>query len=130
MADETTPVEKAIELDDRQSAKGRLGWLSLTVAALFGLLYAYDEWEAIGNLAGLPSRYEAIGFAASTPWALLIASLAFPIVIFVVAFVIGLRRSVGVKALLFIAGLAVSNALALSANGLNLLIFSNLIERL
>ena len=130
MTDQTTPVEKAIAADDRASRKGRLGWLGLTLAALFGLFYAYDVWEAVGNLVGVPHYYESVGFAASTPWALLIAALVFPFVIFIIVFVLGIRRNVGEKALLFITGLAVSNALALSTIGLNSLIFSNIIDRL
>ena len=126
----TGPVADAITADDRASRTGRLGWLSLSVAALFGLLYAYDVWEAVGNLVGVPHYYESIGFGASTPWILLIAALAFPFVIFVIVFVLGIRRNVAQKALLYIAGLAVSNALALSTIGLNSLIFSNLIQRL
>lgn len=130
MTDQPTPVEKAIAEDDRKSTKGRLGWLSLTLAALFGLFYAYDVWEAVGNIVGVPKIYDSIGFAASTPWALLIAALLFPLVIFTVVFLLGIRRNIGEKALLFLAGLAVSNALALSTIGVNSLIFSNIIDRL
>ena len=129
-SDPTTPVADAITADDRVSRSGRLGWLSLTLAALFGLFYAYDVWEAVGNLVGVPHYYEAIGFSASTPWVLLIAALVFPFVIFVVVFLLGIRRNVGEKALLYVTGLAVSNALALSTIGLNSLIFSNIIQRL
>ena len=125
-----SPIEKAIAADDRASRTGRLGWLGLVVAALFGLFYAYDEWEAIGNIIGVPAVYDSIGFSASTPWVLLYAALAFPVVIFVLMFAIGLRRNIGEKALLLLVGLAVSNALALSTIGLNSLIFSNLIDRL
>ena len=127
---EPSPVADAISADDRSSRSGRLGWLSLTLAAVFGLFYAYDVWEAVGNLVGVPHYYEAIGFSASTPWVLLIAALVFPFVIFVVVFLLGIRRNVGEKALLYITGLAVSNALALSTIGLNSLIFSNIIQRL
>ena len=130
MTDSTTPVERAIALDDRASRKGRLGWLSLTVAALFGLFYAYDVWEAVGNLVGVPHYYAAVGFGSSTPWILLIAALIFPFVIYVVVFTLGIRRNVGEKVLLMLTGLAVSNALALSTIGLNSLIFSNIIDRL
>ena len=28
-------------------------WLAVTIAVLFGVLYAYDVWEAVGNLVGL-----------------------------------------------------------------------------
>lgn len=128
--DAPTPVEQAIAADDRQSAKGKLGWLSLVIAALFGLFYAYDVWEAIGNLIQVPGIYEGLGFTASTPWVLLVAALVFPIVVYVVVFLIGLRRNVGEKALLLLTGLAVSNALALATIGLNSMIFSELLHSL
>lgn len=131
MSDEApTPVEQAIAADDRQGAKGKLGWLSLVIAALFGLFYAYDVWEAIGNLIQVPGIYEGLGFTSSTPWALLIAALVFPIVIYIVVFLIGLRRNIGEKALLLLTGLAVSNALALGTIGLNSMIFSELLHSL
>jgi hypothetical protein len=130
MTDQTTPVEKAIAEDDRASRSGRLGWLSLAIAAFFGLFYAYDVWEAVGSIVGVPYVYESIGFSASTPWALLVATLVFPFVIYIVVFTVGIRRNVGEKVLLMLTGLAVSNALALSAIGLNSLIFSNIIDRL
>lgn len=132
MTDSTvpTPVEQAIAADDRQSAKGRLGWLSLVIAALFGLLYAYDVWEAIGNLIGIPEIYDRLGFAASTPWPLLIAGLFIPVVVCVIAFLIGLRRNLGEKALLLLTGLAVSNGLTLGTIGLNSMIFSELLHSL
>lgn len=105
-------------------------WLTLTVAALFGLVYAYDVWEAIGNLIGVPAIYEGLGLTARTPWILLIAALVIPIVTFVAVVLVGRHRNLGEKALLFLLGLAVSNALALGTIGLNSLIFSDLLHRI
>ena len=28
-------------------------WLTVVVSALFGLFFAYDIWEAVGNLVGI-----------------------------------------------------------------------------
>lgn len=123
MTDKSSPATAPDE-----AAKHEIGLPTIIVAGLFGLLYAYDLWESISGIVAVPARYAAIGFAGTTPWILLIAALAFPLVIFVAAFLIGLRRNIGEKALLYITGLAVSNALALSTIGPELLIYSNLID--
>ena len=125
MTDQPSP-----EVTPDVSAKREIGLPTIIVAGLFGLLYAYDLWEAINGVLEVPASYAAVGFAASTPWVPLIAALAFPVVSFVAVFLIGLRRNIGQKALLYVAGLAVSNALALSTIGLEVLIYSNLIDRL
>jgi hypothetical protein len=131
MTDETTPaeptVDRAIAADPRTRATARLGWVSLAIAALFGLFYAYDVWEAIGNLIGVPESYQKIGISPSTPWVLLVVALALPLVVYGLAFVIGLRRNLGEKALLFLAGLAITNALGLGAIALEYLIYTELL---
>ena len=124
----TEQSSKAITPEE--SAKREIGLPTIIVAGIFGLLYAYDLWEAISGALEVPMSYAAIGFEASTPWAPLIAALVFPVVTFVAVFLIGLRRNIGEKALLYVTGLAVSNALALGAIGLEALIFSNIIDRL
>jgi hypothetical protein len=83
-------------------AKVRYGWLSIVVAVVAGLLYAYVLWNAIGNLINLP---KALG--ALTPWWLLILDIAVPVVAFVVAFLLGRRSSVGARSLFFLIGLAI-----------------------
>jgi hypothetical protein len=53
-----------------------------------------------------------------------------PVIAYVVAFLLGRHRNIGEKVLLFLVGLAVSNALALGAIALNLRVFSDLIHRI
>ena len=106
------------------------GWLSFTIAAIFGLFYAYDAWEAVGNLIDAPKIYAALGLEAQTPWILFIAALLVPLLTYGLALLLGIRRRVGERALLLLAGLAASNALALGAIAENSRLFSELIHRI
>ena len=110
--------------------KRSYGWLSLTIAAVFGLFYAYDVWEAVGNLIGVPKVYDGLGLTAQTPWVLLFAALIIPVIVYGLVLLLGLRRNVGEHALLLLTGLAVSNALALATVAANSLIFSDLLHRI
>lgn len=118
-----TPDDPDLAADDATMAsRTRIGWLGLAVAILFGLLYAYDLFEAISNLFGVVAQLDEYNAAASdvglntvaVPWFLLIANIALAPVIYAVAFVVGRRQRVGLKALIFLAGLAVVAALTLS----------------
>jgi hypothetical protein len=80
----------------------RYGWPSIVVAIIAGVLYAYVLWSAIGNLINLPKALGSV-----TPWWLLIVDVVVPVVVFVTAFLIGRRRSLGARSLLFLVGLAV-----------------------
>lgn len=104
----------------------RYGRVSTVVAALFGLIYAYDLFEAISNVVGVVTQLDAYNvFAAengldqaSVPWILLVATLALPPVAYGVAMVLGRRHGLGMRALLFAAGLAVVAAATLSLTAL------------
>ena len=114
---DTDPVEDALDTDSRAAARGRLGWLSLTVAIVFGLLYAYDLWEAVNNAIELPKQYaalETLGVeVGEVPWTLIIANMLIPPAIYLLAFVLGMRRNVFGKAVLFAVGLALVAVLTL-----------------
>lgn len=75
---------------------------SIAIAVIFGLFFAYVLWSAIGNLLTLPKEFGTV-----TPWWLLILDVAAPVVVYAAAFVLGLRRSIGARAVLFLLGLAV-----------------------
>jgi hypothetical protein len=83
-------------------ARPRYGWASIAIAIVFGVLNAYVLWNAIGNLITLPGV-----FGSLTPWWILILDVAVPVVAYVIAFLIGLRRTLGYRALLFLLALAV-----------------------
>lgn len=92
----------------------RYGWMSVAVAGVFGLFYAYDLWEAVSTLIELPVFYEAFGFdVAQLPWWVLVLLVLLPIVAFAVALWAGRRRSLGERALIFLLGLAIVAGLSL-----------------
>jgi len=89
-------------------------WLSVVIAVIFALFYAYDAWEAVGNLVGLNLQAESLDTRLSGfGWSVLIAGIALPVVVYGIAFWLGRARSAGVQALLFLAGLALVAALSL-----------------
>ena len=123
VADSDNPLEDFVEDDAREAKRGRYGWLSLVVAALFGLFFAYDLWEALGNLFNLPVAYDALGIGDRVPWALLWTGVLVPPLLFAIAFFVGRRRNVFAKALIFLVGLAVVAALTFGVYALNDVIF-------
>ncbi len=121
--DSENPIAEIVEDDTRETKRGRYGWLSLVVAGLFTLFFAYDVWEAVDNLISLPRFYEDRGLdPAGLPWWLLWIGVGVPVVVFVAAFIIGRHRNVGEKAVIFFVGLAVSSGLGLGAIALESII--------
>jgi len=94
-------------------------WLAVTIAVLFGMLYAYAVWEAVGNLVGLNIEAGALGVSL-TGWgiALLIAALVLPFLVFGLAFWMGRHRGPLAQVVLFLAGYAVVQALTLDLSAL------------
>ena len=100
----------------------RILWPTLIVASLFGILYAYDLFEAASNLFGVTAQLAEYNVFAtendlavrSVPWAVLIANLLLAPVGFVGALVLGRRRNLAMKALVLVAGLCVTGAVSLS----------------
>ncbi|TDW31144.1 hypothetical protein [Cryobacterium psychrophilum] len=89
-------------------------WLGLSLAIIFGLVYAYDVWEAIGNIVGVSLAAQSLDTTLSGfGWLVLVWGIAMPVVVFALAFWIGRRRTAVIQALLYLAGLAVVAALAL-----------------
>lgn len=89
-------------------------WLEIALAIAFGLFFAYDAWEAVGNLVGVADLAGTLDTSISgLGWVVLIAAILIPIVLFAVAFLLGRRRSAVVQAALYLTGLAVSALLYL-----------------
>lgn len=87
----------------------------LALAAVIGgfaLLYGWDVWEAVQTIMVAPPTYVAIG--APVPWTAFIASAVVPVAVFVLALVLGRKRSVVEKAMLLFAGLCLVAVLTLS----------------
>jgi len=85
-------------------AKSAPTWLVVTIAALFGLFYAYAVWNALAFLveqASGPLGLNGYG------WFVLLFAVAFPLIAFGVAFTIGWRRRGWELAIVLLAGLCV-----------------------
>ncbi|PJJ55250.1 hypothetical protein [Compostimonas suwonensis] len=108
---EHTPVHESIET----AAKEPAPWLVGAVAAVFGLFYAYDVWEAVGNLVGVTSGAAGLGTSVSpVGWIVLIGGLLLPVVVFVLAVWLGRGRATLPRAGILFAGLCLVAALSLS----------------
>ena len=80
-------------------------WVLPTVAGAFGLLYAYAVWDALASLiaqASGPVGLNGMG------WFVLLMAVAFPILVFALAFRLGSRRRWWELALVMLAGLALT----------------------
>ncbi|MBG6212170.1 MAG: hypothetical protein LH475_02370 [Cryobacterium sp.] len=89
-------------------------WLLLTIAGFFALFYAYDVWEAIGNLVGLNGQAQRLGTQLSAlGWIVLIGAILIPVVVYVLAYWLGRSRAFGVQALTLLVGLCLVAVLSL-----------------
>jgi len=88
-------------------------WLAISIAVAFGIFYAYDVWEALGNLVGLSITANELGVAITgVGWALLVIGIAAPLLVFGTAFWLGRRRGPLAQLVLFLAGFALVQVLA------------------
>jgi hypothetical protein len=94
-------------------------WLAVTIAVLFGVLYAYDVWEAVRDLVGMTMMVGDLGVSfAGVGIGILIAALLVPLVVFGIAFWLGRRRGPLAQIVLFLAGYALVQALALDLSAI------------
>ena len=92
---------------------------SVGIALIFGLFFAWDVWQAVSNLVALPDFYEYAGFGReNVPEWLLFIGVAIPAIVFVIALVLGRGRSLMVKAIVLMVGVAVASSLGLGVIGL------------
>ncbi len=121
-----SPPETATQSDAVTSRSGRIGWLGITIAILFGLFYVYDLFEAISNVVGVTSQITLYNEARAVvkldpvpiPWVWLVIDVLLAPVVFVLAFVLGRRKTVLLKVLLFVIGLTLVAATTLSVEAL------------
>ena len=121
-----TPLETAVTADAATSRSVGIGWLSLAIAILFGLFYVYDLFEAISNVVGVTSQITLYNEARAVvkldpvpiPWGWLVIDVLLAPVVFALAFVIGRRKAVLLKVLLFVIGLTLVAATTLSVEAL------------
>lgn len=108
-----SPLEDAIDDDTKAARRGRFGWISITVAILFGLLYAYYLWVALSDLLAFPDEFFTGVKLIDKPWALLVANLLVPVLAYVGALLLGRRRNVFIKAVFFAIGLTIVSVVSL-----------------
>jgi hypothetical protein len=88
-------------------------WLAITITVVFGMFYAYDVWEAVGNLVGMNIYADGLGIALTgAGWALLVAGIALPLLVFGIAFWLGRRRGPLAQVVLLLVGFALVQVLA------------------
>jgi hypothetical protein len=90
-----------------------LGW-RIAVAAVFALLYGWFLFTASSNLIALPALYAAQGYAEFTPWVPLVLGVVAPPLLYAAALVLGARRILSTRVLVFAAGLAATAATSLA----------------
>ena len=121
-----TPLETERDENATASRAGRLGWLSITIAIVFGLFYVYNLFEAISNVVGVTSQINLYNQARAVvkldpvpiPWVWLVIDVLLAPVAFALAFVLGRRQRVLLKVLLFVIGLTLVAAMTLSVEAL------------
>ena len=121
-----TPLETERDENATASRAGRLGWLSITIAIVFGLFYVYNLFEAISNVVGVTSQINLYNQARAVvklapvpiPWVWLVIDVLLAPVAFTLAFVLGRRQRVLLKVLLFVIGLTLVAAMTLSVEAL------------
>jgi hypothetical protein len=90
-------------------------WISIAVALVFGIVYAYYLWDAIRSMIELPAQYEQVGLGReNAPWTLLVAGVIVPVAVYIAALIAGARRNVLARALIFLVGLGAVACLSLS----------------
>jgi hypothetical protein len=89
-------------------------WLLIAIAVFFGLFYAYDVWEAIGNLVGLNLQAQSLDTQLSGfGWTVLIFGVILPVLVYALAYWLGRNRAFGVQALTLTVGLCAVAAISL-----------------
>lgn len=90
-----------------------LGW-RIAIAAVFALLYGWFLFTASSNLIALPALYTAQGYAAFIPWLPLVLGVVAPPLLYAAALLLGRRRVLSTRVLVFAAGLAATAATSLA----------------
>ncbi|MFO7689448.1 MAG: bacitracin resistance protein [Cryobacterium sp.] len=90
-------------------------WVTAVIAVFFGLFFAYDLWEAVGNLVGVSIEAGELNTTLNvTGWVVLIGGVLIPIVAFGLAVALGRRRNIVEQVLLYGAGLCLVAVLSLN----------------
>lgn len=106
-------TETSADVDAVVPGRSTPFWLDLTIAILAGLFFAYDVWEAVGNLVGLTETTTTleVPFTAWGGLSLLIAGIVLPLVVFALAFWIGRGRGALAQLAIYVVGYALVQVL-------------------
>lgn len=111
---DNVPVASSTDSTPQAVSSRTPQWLAMVLAVFFGLFFAYDVWEALGNLVGIANYAAQLdGALTALGWIVLIGALVLPIALFALAFWVGHRRGPVQQIALYVAALAVSAALYL-----------------
>lgn len=92
-------------------------WLGWTIAVIFGLFFAFDFWEALGNFIGMSLGASQLGVGLNGKgYAVLIVGLLVPLLCFVAALLVSRRANPLVKVAVFLIALCVSAAISLDVS--------------
>jgi len=113
LTEASVPGDRADAVDRSAARSATPLWLVVTIAVVFGVFYAYDVWEAVGNLVGL-NLYAGQLEVALTAYgvALLVVGIAVPFLAYATAFWLGRHRGPLAQIVLFLAGYALVQALS------------------
>ncbi|QTX04352.1 hypothetical protein [Agromyces archimandritae] len=113
-ADSATTDAGATDAEARPAAKTPL-WLAVVIAVVFAVLYAYDLWEAIGNLVGLNIQAGALGISLSAYGiVLLIVGIVVPALVYGAAFWLARLRGPLAQLAIFFTGWCTVQAVSLT----------------
>lgn len=89
---------------DAAPARRTPTWLVATIAAVFGLFYAYAVWNALAFLI----TFAGGGVLNAWGWFVLLFAVVFPAIAFAAAFAVGYKRPAAQFALILLAGLGLT----------------------
>ncbi|MFK4728264.1 hypothetical protein ROT00_01110 [Agromyces mediolanus] len=88
-------------------------WLAVVIAAIAGVFYAYDVWEAVGNLVGLNVYADTLGVGLTVSGVVvLIIGVVVPFAVYALAFWLGRKRGPLGQLALFVVGYALVQVLS------------------
>ena len=90
--------------------------IALTLA--MAVLHLWALFQGMSNLIAVPTFYAQAGLAEFTPWWLLVLGVVLPVLLFLVAVLVGRGRILSHRVALLAVSLATANAAVLSAGAL------------
>jgi hypothetical protein len=87
----------------------------IVIPLVFAVLFALSLVAPVSELLSLPAYYDYYGISDAIPWPVLVAAVVLPVVLYVVALLLGRGRPPFARALIFAVALATSFALHLGA---------------